>query len=379
MMTDAEIQKLRESVPYFKNIFPPKLDNIYTNSLVKLLGEANRAIGNLNSSKKIIPNPDLLVAPVLLKEAMASSKIEGTQTTIRDVVQEEANIAFQDTFDQLQAREVVNHILATRLGLQLLGQYSVSTRLVKQMHSILLDKVRGKHTTLGDFRVGNNAIKKDEKIVYIPPDPQEVANLMSDLEKFINVPKDDAQCDPLLRAAVAHYQFEAIHPFADGNGRLGRVLISLQLINENVLRYPVLYLSGYLLKEKTRYDNCLLNVTTNQDWVGWITFFLEGIKIQATRSEEIVDRISNLYEESKQKARAGINSSNVEKLISLIFTKRTVTAKDVMDELGLASHTGAIELLRKLVGLGLLTNTTPDSKRNIHFTNEPLIKLIEEL
>jgi len=377
-LTDEEIQKLKNNdVPSYRNIFPPDISNIYTNELVKLLGEANRAIGNLNSSKKIIPNPDLLVGPVLLKEALASSKIEGTQTTLRDVVQEEANLAFDDSYEQLQAKEVVNHMMATRLGIELVEKYSLTSRVFKEMHQLLLSKVRGTHTTLGDFRVGKNAIQKNDQIIYLPPDQTEVPNLMSILERYLNAPSNNDVYDPLLRAAITHYQFEAIHPFADGNGRLGRALISLQLIKEGVLRYPVLYLSGYLLKERKNYDECLLNVTLNEDWTGWITFFLNGIKEQATRSENIVDQIFHLYEESREIARKSIKTSNVDPLITLIFKKNAVSTKDVMDELHLSSHTAAINLLRRLVNLKLLSITNPSTKRNIHFTNEPLIKLLE--
>lgn len=375
MLTDKEIQDLKKKVPVYKSIFPPRVDNLYDNKLVKLLGEANRAIGNLNSSKKIIPNPDLLVGPVLLKEALASSKIEGTQTTIRDVVREEANIAFADQFEQGQAREVVNHIMTTRHALEKIDKISLSSRLLKEMHSILMHRTRGSHKTTGDFRVGNNAIEKDDQIIYIPPDPTLVPDLISNLEKYLNDPTQDDQYDPLLRAAIVHYQFEAIHPFADGNGRLGRVLISLQLIKEDVLRYPVLYLSGYLLREKKNYDKCLLEVTTEGKWKEWILFFLEGIKEQAIKSEEIVDKIFDLYTELNNKAKAAIKSTNIRDLVTLTFTKGAISANDAVDSLKI-SHTAALDLLRKLENLGLL-KSNPNEKRNIHFTNDLLISLLE--
>ncbi len=375
MLSDKEIQELKKKVPIYRPLFPPRVDHLYDNKLVKLLGEANRAIGNLNSSKKIIPNPDLLVGPVLLKEALASSKIEGTQTTIRDVVKEEANITFTDQFERGQAREVVNHMMATRYALKQIDKISLSSRLLKEMHGILMSGTRGSHKTTGAFRVGNNAIEKDREIIYIPPDPMGVNDLISKLEMYINQPAQIDQYDPLLRAAVVHYQFEAIHPFADGNGRLGRVLISLQLIKEDVLRYPVLYLSGYLLREKENYDKCLLSVTTHEQWKEWIEFFLEGIKEQAIKSEEIVDKIYNLYEDSKEKSRQAIKSANINELVTLTFTKRAITANDVVQKLGL-SHTASLGLLRKLVSINLL-KSAPNDKRNIHFTNEPLLSLLE--
>lgn len=375
MLSEKEIQELKKKVPTYRPLFPPRVDNLYDNKLVKLLGEANRAIGNLNSSKKIIPNPDLLVGPVLLKEALASSKIEGTQTTIRDVVKEEANIAFKDELDQVQAREVVNHMMATRHALRLIGGVPLSSRLLKNMHSILMHNVRGSHKTIGDFRIGNNAIEKNDNIIYIPPDPTQINDLITHLEKYLNDPNLEDQYDPLLRAAIVHYQFEAIHPFADGNGRLGRVLISLQLIKEDVLRYPVLYLSGYLLRERKNYDECLLGVTTHGNWKEWIEFFLEGIKEQAIKSEEIVDKIYNLYEHSKEKAKNSIKSTNITDLVTLTFTKRAITANDATERLKI-SHTASLELLRKLAKLNLL-KANPNDKRNIHFINEPLISLLE--
>ncbi len=375
MLSDKEIRELKKKVPIYIPRFPPKVDDLYDNNLVKLLGEANRAIGNLNSSKKIIPNPDLLVGPVLLKEAMASSKIEGTQTTIRDVIKEEANISFDDEFDRGQAREVVNHMAATQHALQKIDRVALSIRLLKEMHEVLMFNVRGSHKTIGDFRIGNNAIEKEGDIIYIPPDPIEVPNLAAFLEKYLNDPKLEDQYDPLLRAAITHYQFEAIHPFADGNGRLGRVLISLQLIKEDVLRYPVLYLSGYLLKERQNYDNYLLNVTTCGNWKDWIVFFLEGIKRQASKSEEIVDKIFNLYQQSKIKAQSYIKSTNITEIVTLTYEKRTITANDVINRTKI-SHPAAMDLLRKLVKIGIL-KSDPNDRRNIHFTNDPLIELLE--
>lgn len=375
MLTDQEIQELKKKVPIYNSVFPPRIDNLYDNKLVKLLGEANRAIGNLNSSKKIIPNPDLLVGPVQLKEALASSKIEGTQTTLRDVVREEASIAFEDEFEQGQAREVVNHIMATRRALELIDSISLSSRLFKEMHGILMHKTRGSHKTTGAYRVGNNAIEKNDQIIYIPPDPIQVPDLISQLEMYLNMPITEDQYDPLLRAAAAHYQFEVIHPFADGNGRLGRVLISLQLIKEDVLRYPVLYLSGYLLKEKKNYDKCLLEVTTEGRWKEWIEFFLTGIREQANKSEEIVTKISDLYESMKNQAKSAIRSPNIVDIVTSTFSKGVITANDVVLSHNI-SHTAALDLLRKLEEMKLL-KSNPQEKRNIHFTNELLIELLE--
>jgi len=377
VLTENEIKELKAKVPCFRDIFPPDISGVYDNDLVKLLGEANRAIGNLNSSEKIIPNPDLLVGPVLLKEALASSEIEGTRTTIRDVVQEEANIIIEDEYERSQAREVVNHIKTTRFALDNVEKLSLSSRLFKEMHRVLMYKVRGERKTVGDFRIGLNAVEREDKIVYIPPEATRVSGLFSDLEKYINVPQLPQKYDPLLRAAITHYQFEAIHPFADGNGRLGRVLISLQLIQEQVLRYPVLYLSGFLLREKRKYDDCLLKVTTDGDWKGWIVFFLEGVKEQATRSEEIVDKIYQLYGNTREHAKSAIRSPNIDDLITLIFTKKTITANDVVENLGL-SHTASMDLLRKLETIKILS-VKPENQRNIHFLNEPLIHLLEEV
>ncbi|PIR43392.1 hypothetical protein COV24_03025 [candidate division WWE3 bacterium CG10_big_fil_rev_8_21_14_0_10_32_10] len=379
MLTENEVKKLRDALPgYKRDIFPPILEDLYDNKLVSLLGEANRAIGNLNNAKKIIPNPDLLSGPLLFKEAFASSEIEGTQTTVRDVIQEEVELSFESRYDQIQAREVVNHIEASKTGLRLIKEYPLVSRVLKEMHSQLLEGVRGKHKTLGDFRVGPNAIEKGNEIVYFPPEAKDVSDLMSRLERYLNNPGDKDIYDPLIRAAVTHYEFEAIHPFADGNGRLGRVLISLQLINEKVLTYPVLYLSGFLLREKKNYQECLLRVTTHSDWKGWITFFLRGIKEQATRSEEIVQSIYDLRKNTEQTAKSMTQSPNVNEIVDLMFSRRVLTARLVRESLNM-SHSGARKLLVKLTKAGLLSLINSGNSKANYYVNEPLVKLLENI
>ena len=376
MLTDKDIKKLKKKgVPSYKNLFPPKSEGIFSDEVVGLVGEANRAMGNLNSYARIIPNPDLLIWPLLLKESLASSKIEGTQASVKDILRKDANLGVRARSTDVQ--EVINYREATKLGMRLLKSLPISERLVKKVHERLMKGiVRGAEKRIGEYRVGQNAIGQEgdfENIKYLPPPATEVIEKMKRFFVYIN--DSSLAYDKLIRCAFMHYEFEAIHPFADGNGRVGRLLITLYLLEEGVLKYPLIYPSAYFLHHKERYSNLLMRITTQKDWTGWLIFFLKGIKEQAQKSEELIEEIDKLYQNARENVRLNTQSVHSDKLVSTVFEKPIVLAPQISEILEV-NHQTAISLLRKLSQLGIV-NYDPRKKKNIPFVNTKLINLLE--
>jgi Fic family protein len=376
MLKDEDIQALKDrGIPTYHQGFPPSTQHIFTERIVGLIGEANREVGNLNSYARIIPNPDLLVWPLLLKESLASSKIEGTQASVKDVLKSEANLT--TSASSIDIQEVINYREATKLGLELLNQLPISERLVKKVHERLMwGTVRGAEKRTGEFRIGQNAIGIEgdlTNIKYIPPPPNQVSDLMENLFRYTN--NETILYDKLVKCAFIHFEFEAIHPFADGNGRVGRLLITLYLLKEGVLKYPLIYPSAYFLHYKDKYMNSLMGVTTDNNWVNWLEFFLQGIAEQARRSGTLIEQIDSLYQKSREITRQNMQSVHADKLVELVFTKPIVLATEVSTKLSV-NHQTAISLLRKLSELGIV-NFNSKTKKNIPFTNSKLINLLE--
>jgi Fic family protein len=376
MLNDTDIQKLKNrGVPSYNQAFPPSTNQVFTEKVVGLIGEANREIGNLNSYARIIPNPDLLVWPLLLKESLASSKIEGTQASVKDVLKHEANLS--TAAKNVDIQEVINYRDATKYGLELLNDLPISERLVKSVHEKLMSgTVRGAEKRSGDFRIGQNAIGIEGDLVnikYLPPPANQVNNLIGGLFRYIN--DSTVLYDKLVKCAFIHFEFEAIHPFADGNGRVGRLLITLYLLKENVLRYPLIYPSAYFLHHKDKYMDSLMRVTTEGNWVNWLEFFLIGISEQAKKSGQLIERIDNLYQKSRETARQNMQSIHADKLVELVFTNPIVSASEISHYLSV-NHVTSMSLLRKFSELGIL-NFNPKTKRNISFLNLKLINLLE--
>jgi Fic family protein len=363
-------------VPEYRNIFPPDLKKFYDDEMVSLIGEANREIGNLNSYARLVPNPSLLIGPMLLREALFSSRIEGTEATARDIIQQDAGIELPRR-TRGEVWEVINHREATRLGLKLLANLSLSNRAIKRMHKRLMYRVRGEKKRHGEFRAGSNAVATGdtaESIIFLPPPANKVANLMGELENYLN--QRNSKVDALIRCALAHYEFEAIHPFADGNGRIGRVLISLFLIKEKILEHPLLYLSGYLLRNKNDYYSSLLKITTNDEWKSWIRFFLQGIREQALRSRSILEEIYSLHQHHRKTVESSIQSRHGPRLVELAFKFPAITASKVARSLDV-KHATAMSLLKRMTKLGLLSQDR-SKKRDIPFYNEQLVRLLEK-
>jgi Fic family protein len=352
-------------------LLPPKVD---FGPLNKELVEAHSVIGELKGVMRIVPNPDLLIAPFRKREAVSSSAIEGTRATLEDVLEQEAvsdgtdrgdvaDTYFQDVF------EVRNYDRAMRIAMSDLGTRPIGENLLKKAHRVLLNSVRGDSKNPGEFRkiqvkVGN----------YIPPVHTEIPTLMGNWEKYVNTIDG---VDPLIKAAIAHYQFEAIHPFADGNGRIGRLIIPLYLCQSGVLSVPILYVSRYFEQRKDEYQKLLNNIDINSDWIPWVKFFLVATKVQAEATIHKAKEIFDLYGSLKNGQVARLRSSFSVALLDLIFAKPIVSADDVYKHIQCESVTTAYVLLDKFTKAGILKKIKVNKKESV-YRFEALMKLIRE-
>jgi Fic family protein len=329
----------------------------------KLLAEANRLIGELNAFSQIIPDVDFFISMHILKEATTSSRIEGTKTNMEEALIKKEDINPEKRDDWV---EVQNYISAINYSIEALKNLPLSNRLIKQTHQVLLSGVRGKHKLPGSFRKSQNWIGATLKdAVFIPPHYAELEDLMSDLEMFLN--EDEFHIPHLIKIAIAHYQFETIHPFLDGNGRLGRLLITLYLVSNNVLRKPSLYLSDFFERNKTYYYDNLMGVRLSNNLNQWIKFFLVGVIETSKESIQVFKDIIALKAriESEKLPSLGSKIENGHKLLKYLFQTPIVDGKFVAEYLNVSVAT-ANRLINQLIELGILTELT-GYKRNRKF------------
>jgi Fic family protein len=317
---------------------------------VLALSEADAALGHLQGLGRLIKDPQLLVGPYLTREAVASSRIEGTQASLSDVLQAEAS---GNTAPNEDVAEVERYIAAARQGFELLGELPISQRLILQLHETLLQGVRGAERLPGELRrtavwVGSPA-DNPETAIYVPPLPAEVPSLLADWEQFVNGP---VQLPTLIQCALMHYQFETIHPFLDGNGRIGRLLINLMLMEQGRLTTPLLYLSGYLEANRREYYDRLQNVRERGEIQQWLQFFLTAVKRQADDAIERAGRLVELREDYLEEAAK--TRSNLPGLLDLLFKNPYVNVARVGRELGLTSQ-GSRNLIREAERRGWVT------------------------
>ncbi len=264
----------------------------------RILEQANQALGRLDGLTISLPNPSLFLYFYLRKEAVLSSQIEGTQSSLSDFLQFEN----EDGFPIEDFREELNYVAAMNHGLEQLGKgFPISSRLIREIHEILLAKGRGSGKQPGDFRTSQNWIggTRPGNAHYVPPPPGEIAACMGDLEKFIHAERPDLPL--LVKAALVHVQFESIHPFLDGNGRLGRLLITFMLAAGNVLSQPLLYLSLHLKTHRSQYYELLNRVRSHGEWEAWLDFFLQGVKDVAEQASDMARNIQRLHASDRQK------------------------------------------------------------------------------
>lgn len=345
------------------------VDNAKINNL---LSEADRKLGELNAFSMLIPNVDFFIKMHITKEATKSSRIEGTQTSIEDALQNEENINPEKRDDW---QEVHNYIEAMNYAIDQLEKLPVSNRLLRQTHKRLLQGVRGKQKMPGDFRTSQNwiggASLKDA--AFIPPHQDEVPDLMSDLEKFLN--NEELQVPPLIRIALAHYQFETIHPFLDGNGRLGRLLITLYLVSNKIINKPALYLSDFFERNREHYYDNLTVVRSKNNLEKWMTFFLVGVLETAQNSIETFNDIIKLRQEVEENKiiTLGKRAPMAVRLMRYLYSKPIVDANEIATALAVNIST-AHRLIQDFEKLEILIEKT-GYKRNRVFVFDDYIKI----
>lgn len=339
-----------------------------------LLEKAALKLGELNSFSKLVPNIDLFIQLHVTKEAVVSSRIEGTQTRMDEALLPETEIKFERKDDW---KEVQNYIKAISEAIKSLETLPISSRLIRNTHRILLDSVRGEHKLPGEFRTSQNWIggKSLADAKFIPPSHQFIGELMGDLETFLN--NDQIHLPSLLKIAIAHYQFETIHPFLDGNGRIGRLLITLFLVKEKVLDMPLLYLSTFFENPKDLYYDNLSAIRTKNDMTQWIKYFLVGIEQTASTAVKTLSSILQFKREAEDKIRSTYRSRSTNAIILLQkLLKNPYITVDEAAKICDITYNSANTLVKMMVKDALLTEITGQN-RNRFFVCHSYLSLFE--
>lgn len=339
-----------------------------------LLEEANLRLGELNAFSTFVPDVDVFIRMHIVKEATQSSRIEGTRTRMDEAILDAKDIS-PELKDDWQ--EVQNYIQAMNHSIKSLERLPLSSRLIKEAHKILLKGVRGKNKLPGEFRKSQNWIggATINDAVFVPPHHTLVHDCISDLEKFLN--NEEIQVPHLIRIGIAHYQFEAIHPFLDGNGRIGRLLITLYLITQKVLTKPTLYLSEFIEKNRQHYYDNLMAVSLNSNMKQWLKFFLVGIIETAKNAIDTFTKIIALRDKLEKDTiiPLGKRLPNAKLLLTYLYSKPVVTVMDVMTNLNVTKQT-ANTLIKDFYNIGILKEQT-GYKRNRIFVFEVYLRLFE--
>lgn len=341
--------------------------------LLNLLSLADRNIGRLDMYSEYVPNVNLFIGMHIVKEATQSSKIEGTQTNIEEAILPK-NELIQEKRDDWE--EVQNYISALNKAIEELNNLPFSTRLIKSTHKVLLDNVRGMNKMPGEFRVSQNWIggTNINNATFIPPHHSTINQLMSDLEKFAH--NDTIKIPELIKAGIIHYQFETIHPFLDGNGRVGRLLITLYLVSRGIIKIPVLYLSDYFERNRIQYYDNLTRVRESNDINKWLKFFLTGIVETARNGIRTFDSILKLKQETDEKIKKlGNRASNAKKIIDYMYVQPIISAIDARNILNQSKPT-VYKLLYDLMELEILEERDIVSK-NKSYVLEEYLKLFK--
>lgn len=341
-------------------------------SINKLLEKAAIKLGELNSFSKLVPNIDLFIQLHVTKEAVVSSRIEGTQTQMDEALLDEDEISPERKNDWV---EVNNYIKALNQAIQELENLPISSRLIKKTHQILLDSVRGENKQPGEFRTSQNWIGGNTlaDAVFIPPNQAYVNELMGDLEKFLH--NEEISVPALVKIGIAHYQFETIHPFLDGNGRIGRLLLTLFLVDQKILNKPLLYLSAFFEKNKGLYYDNLTFVRSKNNMKQWLKYFLVGV---AETAENATQTLSDVLElkarlESNINSNFGKRSNNAIMLLQYLFKKPVVHVNQVK-EITNSTYKTANDLVTEFVAKGILKEMTGQSRNRV-FVFDEYVKL----
>lgn len=355
------------------NPLPPIPEIEMDGEIVKLLVDANKQLVKLDTASQLISNADLFISMYVRKEALISSQIEGTQCTLDDVLDPEV-----EANANLDVSDVINYVKATQYALKRLERLPLCCRLIREIHEVLMENVRGQDKTPGEFRHSQNWIGpancslKDAR--YIPPNVEDMQTAMFDLEKYIN---ENVDYDPLIRAALIHYQFETIHPFLDGNGRIGRLLILLYLMEQRLIEKPVIYISYFLKKNQIEYYDRISEVRRTGNFEQWIRFFLEAVSKAASDSLEAIRQLSVLHDTNVEKLPKTTRSKdNLRAVFDYIEQYPIIDIKRTAKELEVSYNTVAAAV-RKLVELGILQETT-NAARNRVFAYEEYLAILRK-
>ncbi len=350
----------------YKSFEPVTVDHAWSwedATINTLLESANRALGELNAFSLIVPDIDLFIQMHVVKEAQTSSRIEGTQTGLDEALMSEDQILPEKRDDW---REVRNYIDAVNVAIAELKNLPLSNRLLKQAHEILMRGVRGEMKQPGEFRISQNWIGGSNLMdaVFIPPHPDGVPDLMSDLEAFWH--DEEIVVPHLIRIAISHYQFETVHPFLDGNGRIGRLLIPLYLVSHGLLAKPSLYLSDFFERNRASYFDALMRVRQSNDLIHWVRFFLQGLAETATKGREVFQQVLLLRTEAEHAVLTlGKRAVSARQLLNHLYRKPLVSAADVEAALSISTPT-ANAMIREFERLGLLEEITGQQRGRLY-------------
>jgi Fic family protein len=356
---------------------PPRPSVNLTGDLQRHLSRADLALGRLDGSIQTLPNPNLFVFMYVRKEAVLSSQIEGTQSSLQDLLAAEAQLYTPGTPGDVA--EVVNYVGAMNHGLTRLSELPVSVRLIREIHEKLLDRVRGSRLAPGELRRTQNWIGPGgctlREAIFVPPPPNVVPQALSDLEKFLHEEND---LPLLIKIGLAHAQFETIHPFLDGNGRVGRLLITFLLRESGVLHKPVLYLSHYFKRHRQTYYELLQSIRDNGAWEDWLRFFLRGVAEVSVQAAETAGRILMLRETHRNliAENLGYSAGNGHRVLERLYEHPIISVNEVRDLTG-TSYPAANQLVERLVKIGVLAEMT-GQVRHRRFQYKAYVRLFDE-
>lgn len=357
---------------FHPNPLPPPIK--WSETLAVALANASAFAGKLAGEGRRLPNPHVLIRPFIRREAVFSSRIEGTQSTLGELLAAEAGAAVERSPDDL--REVGNYVVALEYGIERLKTLPLSLRLVRELHEKLMTGVRGQHATPGEFRRSQNWIGPPgatlAQATYVPPPPDSLGEHLSAWEKFLH----DQMLPPLIHAALAHYQFEAIHPFLDGNGRVGRLLITIELCERNVLPAPFLYLSAFFDATRDDYYGALRGITETGDWGGWLQYFLNGVARQAEDALNRAERTNRLLEKWRYKLASDAHAKVALQIVDLLGANPFLTPRGAQQRLDLAFNT-IMRAIRQLEKQGMVKEVS-GGKRDRVYCARQLLQIFEE-
>ena len=365
MTGDASYRSFRPSP------LPPELE--LNSDLIRLLVAANRVLAILNTAASLIPDTNLFVSMYVRKEALMTSQIEGTQCTLDDILDPDL-----DANTNLDVSDVVNYISAANYAIQRLHTLPLCNRLLREAHERLMEGVRGQEKNPGEFRRSQNWIGPSGSTLknarYIPPNVDDMTAAMSDLEKYIN---ESEEYDPLVRCALIHYQFETIHPFLDGNGRIGRLLILLYLMQQGLLDHPVLYVSYFLKKNRIEYYDRISEVRRSGNYEQWVRFFLEAVQSAAEDALDSIQRLSSLHERNLSLLpKTNRSVDHTRRLFEYLEQHPIIDIKRAAVDLAVSYNTIA-SATRKLIDCGILHETT-NAARNRVFAYQQYLDILRK-